>query len=140
MPVTPKNVVFDTSALLCLKQDEPGAEEVARMLREAGAKNRAFVSFISLMEFYYILEQSHGEAHARRDYLELKMLPLRVVESDEELGLAAARIKAQAKLSVADAWIAATAERLQATLIHKDPEFDQLRDQISLHALPYKHS
>jgi predicted nucleic acid-binding protein len=68
----------------------------------------------------------------------LKQLPIEVVESDEPLGLAAARIKASHKLSVADAWIAATAERLGATLVHKDPEFEALAGSIRLQALPPK--
>lgn len=138
MPGASEAWVFDTSALLCLKENEPGADEVERLLRECGPKGRAYVCFITLMEYYYILQRRRGEPEARRGYLELKSLPLRVVESDEELGLCAARIKAQNKLSVADAWVAATAQRLEAKLIHKDPEFEQLKDAISLHALPYK--
>ena len=50
----------------------------------------------------------------------------------------AAAFKAQGSISVADAWIAATAERLGAGLIHKDPEFDALEGVIGLRPLPYK--
>jgi predicted nucleic acid-binding protein len=39
-------------------------------------------------------------------------------------------------LSVADAWIAASAVLLRATLVHKDPEFEPL--DIPQHRLPYK--
>ncbi|MEK7656795.1 MAG: type II toxin-antitoxin system VapC family toxin [Elusimicrobiota bacterium] len=138
MPAASERWVLDTSALLCLKEDEPGASEVDRILREAGGKGRVFVSFISLMEYFYVLQQERGELEARRGYLELKGLPLRVIESDEELGLASARLKASLRLSVADAWIAATAQRLGAVLVHKDPEFEQVRNAVSLRALPYK--
>ena len=62
---------------------------------------------------------------------------LRVIESDEELGLASPA-SASLRLSVADAWIAATAQRLGAVLVHKDPEFEQVRNAVSLRALPYK--
>ncbi len=110
-----------------------------RLLREEGTKGRVYISFMSLMEYVYILQQEQGEAAARKGFLEeLKQLPLHVVESDEPLSLAAARIKATTKLSVADAWIAATAERLQAELVHKDPEFESLQGQIKLQALPLK--
>ena len=118
MPGESKAWALDTSALLCLKEDEPGADFVEAVLREHGKGGRVFISFISLMEYSYILRRERGEAQARRGYLELKQLPLFVIESDEELGLAAARIKAGSKLSVADAWIAATAERIGATLVH----------------------
>jgi predicted nucleic acid-binding protein len=130
--------VLDTSALICLKEDEPGAADVERILREAGAKGRVFISFISLMEFFYILHQEQGERAAQKGYLEIKQLPINVIESDEQLGLAAATLKAGHKLSVADAWVAATAQRLQAALVHKDPEFESLKDVVTLRPLPYK--
>lgn len=126
MPKNAELFVLDTSAILCLLENEPGAEDVELILRKHGKKEAVFLSFMSVMEFAYIVEQEQGEAEARRGILQLKQLPLQVVESDEPLGLAAARIKAAHRLSVADAWVAATAERLGATLVHKDPEFDSL--------------
>lgn len=130
--------VLDTSALLCLKEDEPGASEVDSILRHHGKKAAVFISFMSVMELAYILEKEQGEATARLGVLQLKQLPVQVVESDEPLGLAAARIKAGHKMSVADAWIAATAERLGATLVHKDPEFEPLAGVIRMRPLPPK--
>lgn len=138
MPSPAESFVLDTSALLCLKEDEPGAAEVEALLRRHGNKDAVYVSFMSVMELAYILEQEQGEAAARQGVLQLKQLPVRVVESDEPLGLAAARLKAGHKLSVADAWVAATAERLGATLVHKDPEFESLAGLIPLKALPPK--
>lgn len=138
MPAGPETFVLDTSALLCLKENEPGASDVEDILRQHGKKGSVFVSFMSIMELAYILEQEQGEAAAREGVLQLKQLPLEVVESDEQLGLAAAKIKAGHNLSVADAWIAATAERLGATLVHKDPEFAPLAKVIKLKTLPLK--
>jgi predicted nucleic acid-binding protein len=138
MPTAAPKFVLDTSALISFKENEPGADDVDRILREAGPKHRVYVSFMTLMEFFYIVQQEQGESTARRSYLELKQLPLHVVESDEELGLAAARIKASHRLSVADAWVAATAERLGAILVHKDPEFEPLQRTLTLQPLPYK--
>ena len=40
----------------------------------------------------------------------------------------AAQIKNGARISVADSWIGATASVYGATLVHKDPEFEPLRD------------
>lgn len=138
MPPAAETFVLDTSALLCLKENEPGASEVEALLRQQEKKEAVFISFMSVMELAYILEQEQGETAARQGILQLKQLPIQMVESDEPLGLAAARIKAGHKLSVADAWIAATAERLGATLVHKDPEFEPLAKQIRLRALPWK--
>lgn len=138
MPSAAERFVLDTSALLCLKENEAGAAEVEALLRQSGRKEGVFISFMSIMELAYILERELGEAAARQGVLQLKQLPLRVVESDEPLGLAAARLKAGHKLSAADAWIAATAERLGATLVHKDPEFAPLAKLLRLRALPFK--
>lgn len=138
MPPAAEAIVLDTSALLCLRENEPGAAEVEAVLRQQGKNGTVFISFMSVMEFAYILEQEQGETAARQGVLQLKQLPVHIVESDEPLGLAAARIKAGQKLSVADAWIAATAQRLGATLVHKDPEFESLAKLIRLKALPLK--
>jgi len=138
MKDAPESWVLDTSALLCLKGEEPGADEVDRILRRHGGEGRVFASFISMMEFYYVLHRRMGEIEARRGYLQLKQLPILVMESDEELGLAAARFKSAGGLSVADAWVAATAERLGAVLVHKDPEFEALARHVKLQPLPYK--
>ncbi len=131
--------VLDTSALLTLHQDEPGAEEVETVLAQSGEGQRVWICFISLMEFFYIIQQQAGVEKARLSYAGLKQLPLMVIESDEELGLIAADIKATCQLSMAEAWIAATTERLDAKLIHKDREFEQLKSRIKLHNLPYKN-
>ncbi len=140
MPPDAEIIVLDTSALLCLKENEPGAAEVEAVLRQQGKNETVFISFMSVMELAYILEQEQGETAARQGILQLKQLPIHIVESDQPLGLAAARIKAGHKLSVADAWIAATAERLSATLVHKDPEFKSLAKLIRLRTLPLKAS
>jgi ribonuclease VapC len=63
-------------------------------------------------------------------------LPLIVVHEDAALLEKAAEIKATHRLSLADAWIAALATLLRATLVHKDPEFEPL--DIPQHRLPYK--
>ena len=42
------------------------------------------------------------------------------------------------EINAADAFIAATAIRHNAVLIHKDPEFDALKPIVRQHALPYK--
>jgi predicted nucleic acid-binding protein len=130
--------VLDTSALLTLHQDEPGAVEVETVLAQAGQEHRVWICFISLMEFFYIIQQQASIEKARQSYAALKQLPLMVIEGDEELGLMAADIKANHRLSLADAWVGATAERLGAILIHKDPEFEQLKSRIKLQNLPYK--
>lgn len=131
--------ILDTSAIFCLKDDEEGASKVEKILEEAKAgRAKAFVSFMSLMEYLYITIMRLGDELARKAYLELSLLPLTIVESNEDLRLTAAEIKANHSLSVADAWVAATAKVHGAVLVHKDPEFDTLRHSLQCLALPYK--
>ena len=75
----PESWVLDTSALICLKAEEPGADKVDRILCRHGGEGRVFVSFISMMEFYYVLHRQMGEIEARRGYLQLKQLPIHVM-------------------------------------------------------------
>ena len=129
--------VLDTSAFFCLRDNEEGAEQVARILA-GGDKRKVYVSFATLMEYFYIVYQELGREEAYKAYLELKMLPIEFVESQESITLLAGEIKASFSLSFADACIAATAEHLGAELVHKDPEFEPLAKRLTLKTLPYK--
>ena len=133
-----KPYALDTSALFCFKDNEEGAEEVRKIIERARSTHPVYISFASLMEYFYVVYQELGREEAYRAYLQLKMLPLQIVESDETLRLMAGEIKANFSLSFADSWIAATAEHFDAELVHKDPEFDILSKRISLKALPYR--
>jgi predicted nucleic acid-binding protein len=134
-----KSYVLDTSAILALREDEPGAQLVSNLLHKSKSKqDTLFVSFISVIEVFYCTWQKEGKGSAYKTYLELKMLPIRQIESAPSLLLLAGELKANYKLSLGDCWIAATAIEKTATLVHKDPEFEQLADIVSLKALPYK--
>ena len=65
-------------------------------------------------------------------------LPGLRVDSTAALGLLAGELKAKHRLSVADAWIAALAQERNATLVHKDPEFEQVEATVKALKLPYK--
>jgi predicted nucleic acid-binding protein len=121
--------VLDTSALLVLRDDEPGAERVHRII-DAARKRRAsaYVSFMTRMELLYRIAASEGEEAAAAALRLLDVLPLHWVTCEPPILLEAARIKHKGGLSVADAWIAATAVLREAILVHKDPEFTTLAD------------
>jgi predicted nucleic acid-binding protein len=132
-------VVFDTSAFLTLTGEEPGADTVQNFITDALAGEiDLHASFVSLTEIEYITRQKEGEETARERLADIKALPVRWLHSDDALCSEAAKLKAAHKVSFADAFVAATAQRLNATLIHKDPEFDALNGVIKLHPLPPK--
>jgi predicted nucleic acid-binding protein len=113
-------LLLDTSALLTLRDDEPGAERVEQAFEQP---DRCYACFLTRMEVLYRVWKDEGERAGRLAYEQLKALPLHWVEPSEPLLEQAGRIKACHSLSVADAWIAASAQQLGATLLHKDPEF-----------------
>ena len=119
--------LLDTSALLALRDDEDGAERVADLLQTAqDGESRCFVCFMSRMEVLYRVWKDEGERNARLAEAQLLSLPIQWVPCTDELLQQAAAIKACHPLSVADAWIAASAQLEGAVLVHKDPEFRSL--------------
>lgn len=131
--------VFDTSAWLTLIEDEAGADIVQGLLEKARAGEViVLVSFMSFMEMYYITLQERDVNEAQERVRLMAALPILRVESTKALGILAAELKAAYRLSVADAWIAALARERDATLVHKDPEFEQVETVLEVLKLPYK--
>lgn len=135
----PIKYVLDTSALLALRGDERGADEVERILREAEkGECEVYVSFITLMELCYRLWQDKGERSAKEILAETRALPIQEIGEENDLLVKASRIKASFSFPVADSWIVATARQKKAILVHKDPEFKQVKEIVELLSLPYK--
>jgi predicted nucleic acid-binding protein len=133
------DAVLDTSAIICLLEDEPGADLVEQKVAAAEAgKIKLGASFVSLTEAFYITQLSQGKPRAEEFVAVIKSWPMEIIYPDESLCLAAGEIKAIHSVSLADAFVAATAQLTSAILIHKDPEFEPLKSTISLQALPYK--
>lgn len=134
-----KRYLLDTSAILALRGDEPGADDVESILRESeSGQAEVYASFMTYMEAYYRIWRLEGEESARRMYAELLSLPIVRVDVSDSILLRAGAIKANYRLSVADSWIIASAMKMKASLVHKDPEFEQVKDIVSLISLSYK--
>jgi len=118
-----KRFLLDTSALLTLRDDEPGADQVAELLYGAQAgKHECLGSFMTLMEIYYRVWKDEDATAGRLAYEQSQALPIRWLHEEPGLLEKAAEVKATLNLSVADAWIAASALQHSAILVHKDPE------------------
>ena len=127
--------LLDSSALFTLIENEAGAERVEEVLRETVV----FIPWLCLVEVHYVTQQERGVEEANRRYAFLKALSTTILwEGDEALLLRAARFKASHRLSLADTVIAAYAVERDATLIHKDPEYEVLTGEVKLEPLPYK--
>lgn len=144
MPMTgsskkPSGYVLDTSALLTLWNNEAGADSVEKILRQGAAgKMTVYLSFMSFMEIRYRFFKTRGRSAADEIYQAARILPCTRIDVDERLILLASDIKGTNSLSVADSFIIATAIKENSTLVHKDPEFEQVRDTVTLLTLPYK--
>ena len=97
-----------------------------------------YVSFVSLTEVYYITAREKSEKVAKERMKQLHALQLKIVESYYEMNIAAGEIKSKNKLSFADAFVAALGKEKNATIIHKDPEYEKVAPAIKQWNLPYK--
>ena len=129
--------LLDTSALLTLIEDEPGADRVAQALRQP----TTILPWPVLLETHYVTLREEGQAEADRRVALIKQLKVEILWGvDEATLLTASKLKADRRVSLADALVAAFAIRRGAVLLHKDPEFDALTGLLPMEALPYKAS
>jgi len=142
VPATePERYLLDTSAILALTDQEEGFEKVEELLdRAANGDIEVAICSMSLMEVFYITLQEQGEDRAARLIALIKAWPVRWIYPDERTLLFAGRLKAFHRLSFADALIAGAAKLNESVLVHKDPEFEGIAEELSLLALPYKRA
>lgn len=129
--------VLDSWALIALLNNElPASSQVEELLQKA-AEGQAFLalSIINLGEIYYIVGRSRG-SQAADDFLQrVSRLPIQIFQADEPRVLAAARLKMAHSISYADAFAAAAAVELKATLLTGDPELLNLSNKVEIQAL-----
>lgn len=128
-------LLLDTSAVLSFLEDKPGADRVEEALRLP----TTLMPWPVLLELHYISLREHGQAEADRRPAMIKQLEVTIEWGmDEAAVLTAGRLKAEHRLSLGDAMIAAFAFRSRAVLIHKDPQYESLTGLVPLESLPYK--
>ena len=116
--------VLDTSEVLALRADEGGAPRVEELLRSARAgRAKVLLSFMTRMELLYRIAAEEGWDEAASAVRLVDAIGIEWISCTAAILEEASRLKAKGGLSVADAWIAATAAVHAATLVHKDPEF-----------------
>ena len=131
-----KKYVLDSHALLAYAEGEPGAKEVADILKEGLAdKAELFQSVINWGEMYYIALREGGKERAELYRETFARYPIAIVEANKELTLQAAHFKANYKISYADAFAAALAKNRKAILVTGDKEFKSLENEIKINWL-----
>ncbi len=118
-------------------EDEPGATRVEKLLRD----EVVLIPWVALLEVHYVTARRHNIAEADRRYALLTQLGATVLwDNDERFLLQASRLKATYRLSLADSLIAAHGLRHGSLLVHRDPEYRQLADELELEQLPADQS
>ena len=132
-----RRFVLDAWAMLALLQmEEPAASRVKMLLEEGEAGNiKLFVSIINFGEVVYRVGKVKGELAAQETMEDIRQLAITIVPADEESVFRAAKFKIRFPISYADAFAAAAAEALDATLVTGDPELLQLAHLIPLEKL-----
>lgn len=131
----PELFLLDSSALLTLIEDEPGADRVEEVLRSQAC----CIPWLALLEVQYITQQGQGLDEAARRSALIECLPAEILwQANPLVPRAAATFKGIHRISLADAVIAGFARARSAILLHKDPEFSSLDGRILLEALPFE--
>ena len=66
----------------------------------------------------------------------LDQLPIKLIEADRRLALAAAHVKAHHSISYAAAFVVALAQQMEAVIVTGDPEFGKIEGLAALEWLP----
>jgi predicted nucleic acid-binding protein len=141
----PASYVLDSFGLIAWLRDESGANTVQDLLERA-AENRAkiLVSWMNIAEVYYITKRRSIEPDtqlAADKVVELlEQLPIQIKPVSKREAVAAARLKSDYAMSLADAFAAALAKTHNARLVTGDPEFESLdeNEEVSILWLPAK--
>ena len=126
-------LVFDAFALLAFFKDEPAADRVQEIL---GGTDALYLSVINLGEVFYKTVRSHGFDKAQQTLSLIDSYPIEILDVDRQSALSAARLKGMYKMSYADCFVTALAQRLDATVVTGDPDFQQLQGQVAIEWLP----
>ena len=127
-------MVLDAHALMVLFNDEPGAEEVEKILLKAEKGNpRLLMSVVNWGEIYYSIMRGASQEIADSKSHEIAGMPLELVPVDArdlELVREAAIFKATKKMSYADCFAAALAKARNAELVTGDREFKVVENEL----------
>ena len=122
--------ILDTKALIAFFNNEEGAKNVEKILKEIDEnKAEGFVSAITLTEIYYLYSRERGEDFAKRKIEQIKLSNLKMVVIDDEMAIKAGVYKIKA-IPIADALIAASAYFVDATVVTDGEHFEKLDAEV----------
>ena len=131
-----KVTVLDASAMLAMFFGDPGVEQMRELFHKASEADRpVFISAINWAEVLYKMERKHGKAGLETARQFERTTPLEAVPVDRELAEAAALLKNEHGLGLADAFAVALAKLKKAELATADHEFKVVEKEIKINWL-----
>ena len=125
--------ILDSYAVIAHLESENGAAQVLDILAAAARDEcQVLMSLFNLGEVAYIIEREYGLARTQAVLAALQQLPIQILPVDTNLVLQAAHIKANHRISLADAFAAAAALEYHAVLVTGDPEFHSIESIIAI--------
>src|SRR5438093_12978137 len=127
-------MVLDAHALMVLFNDEPGADEVEKILLKAESGSpKLLMSVVNWVEIYYSILRGASPEMAESKSHEIAGMRIEIVPVDSrdlELVRQAAVFKATKKMSYADCFAAALAKIKSAELVNDDREFKAVKNDM----------
>ena len=134
-----KTTVLDASAMLAMFFGQPGMEQVRDLFHKASEADRpVYISAVNWAEVLYKMERRHGKAGYDTARQFEHTTPLEAVPVDRELAEAAALLKNEHGLGLADAFAAALAKSKKAELVTADTEFKTVEGDVKVSWLATK--
>ena len=131
-----KTTVLDASALLAMFFGQPGMEQVRDLFHKAAEADKPMlISAVNWAEVLYRMERKQGKAGYETARQFERTTPLETVPVDRELAEAAALLKNEHGLGLADAFAAALAKSKKAELVTADTDFKALEKEIKINLL-----
>lgn len=125
--------MLDSFAMLAFLNKERGFEKVKSLLRAAEASSEPLLmNEINIGEVYYVTAKDRSVERAEEFLHRLETLPILPVSNSFADVLEAARIKARFPISYADAFVVATAVRMNAAIVTGDPEFQSVPHLVTI--------
>lgn len=128
-----KRYILDSYAMIAYFEDEPGAHQVALILRQLlKGKAKGFMSVVNWGEVYYNTMREQGISEAEKVILQLDKFPIQIIDVNKELTYEAAKLKGEFRIAYADCFAVALSLKLDAAIVTGDPDFKKLQERVSI--------
>ncbi len=128
-----KAYVFDAWSIMAyLGGEQAGGDVETLFIESREASLPLYMSVVNAAEVWYAVARRTSEPTANQSLKEISDLGIAFQDVDMDLAVAATRLKAHHKMSLADCFAAALALRFSANLVTGDAEFHQVARDVRI--------